>query len=91
VSAIRETCLRTSQTKHQSGYGGGAPRLKGSVVLDMGKRMNKVLEVDDKNATCLLQPGVSYFDLYAFLQKNGHQHLWIDNPDLGTMIIMSMS
>lgn len=51
----------------------------------MGKQMNRVLEVDGKSATCLLEPGVSYFDLYDYLQKNGFKHLWIDNPDLGTL------
>ncbi|KAH6713362.1 hypothetical protein BKA61DRAFT_552960 [Leptodontidium sp. MPI-SDFR-AT-0119] len=65
------------------GYGGAAPRLRGSVVLDMGKQMNRVLEVDGESATCLLEPGVSYFDLYDHLQNNGYKHLWIDNPDLG--------
>ncbi|KAH7311952.1 hypothetical protein BKA65DRAFT_558582 [Rhexocercosporidium sp. MPI-PUGE-AT-0058] len=46
------------------GYGGAAPRLRGCIVLDMGGRMNKVLEIDEKNATALLEPGVSYFDLF---------------------------
>lgn len=49
----------------------------------MGKQMNRVLEVDGESATCLLEPGVSYFDLYDHLQNNGYKHLWIDNPDLG--------
>lgn len=65
------------------GYGGSAPRLRGSIVLDMGHRMNRVLEVSDRDCTCLLEPGVSYFDLYNYLQSNGHKQLWIDNPDLG--------
>ncbi|RDL31451.1 uncharacterized protein BP5553_09660 [Venustampulla echinocandica] len=65
------------------GYGGAAPRLRGSVVLDMGGRMNKVLNIDDEHATALLEPGVSYFSLYGYLQNNGHKHLWIDSPDLG--------
>ena len=45
------------------GYGGSAPNLSGSVVLDL-KRMNRVLEVDDKRHFALVEPGVSYFDLY---------------------------
>ena len=35
----------------------------GSVVLDL-KRMNRVLEVNERNAYALVEPGVSYFDLY---------------------------
>src|SRR6201996_189641 len=47
------------------GYGGSAPVLSGSVVLDL-KRMNRILEVDEKNAYCVVEPGVSYFDLYRY-------------------------
>ncbi|KAF2459480.1 hypothetical protein BDY21DRAFT_338358 [Lineolata rhizophorae] len=65
------------------GYGGSAPRLRGSIVLDLGARMNKVLDVSVRDCTCLLEPGVSYFALHDYLQKNGFKNLWIDNPDLG--------
>jgi (+)-pinoresinol hydroxylase len=63
------------------GYGGCAPSLSGSVVVDL-KRMNRVLEVNERNASCLVEPGVSYFDMYAHLQKIGSK-LWIDCPDPG--------
>src|SRR5271170_2110619 len=48
------------------GYGGSAPVLSGSVVLDL-KRMNRILEVNEKNAYALVEPGVSYFDLYRYI------------------------
>lgn len=51
------------------GYGGAAPRLRGSVILYLGKRMNKVEEVNEKLAYCRVQPGVSYMDLYEHLHK----------------------
>ena len=63
------------------GYGGSAPVLSGSVVLDL-KRMNRILEVDEKNAFVLVEPGVSYFDLYRHIQERGLK-LWIDCPDPG--------
>ena len=63
------------------GYGGSAPAWSGSVVLDL-KRMNRVLEVDEKAATCLVEPGVSYFDLYRHIQGRGLK-VWIDCPDPG--------
>lgn len=63
------------------GYGGSAPALSGCVVLDL-KRMNRVLEVNERNASVLVEPGVSYFDLYRHLQDNGYK-LWIDTPDPG--------
>ncbi|HLB31319.1 MAG TPA: FAD-dependent oxidoreductase, partial [Gammaproteobacteria bacterium] len=63
------------------GYGGSAPTLSGSVVLDL-KRMNRILEVDEANASCLVEPGVAYFDLYRHIQEKGYK-LWIDTPDPG--------
>ncbi|KAI1624417.1 glycolate oxidase [Exophiala viscosa] len=64
------------------GYGGAAPRVPGSVVLDLGKRMNKVLKINARSATCQVEPGVSYYALYEEIQKLGLP-LWIDCPDLG--------
>jgi FAD/FMN-containing dehydrogenase len=63
------------------GYGGSAPTMTGSVVLDL-KRMNRILEVNEKQAYCLVEPGVSYFDLYNYLQEHKIK-LWIDSPDPG--------
>jgi hypothetical protein len=62
-------------------YGGSAPAYSGSVVLDL-KRMNRVLEVDERNAWALVEPGVSYFDLYNTITERGLD-LWIDPPDPG--------
>jgi len=53
------------------GYGGAAPRVPGSVVVDLGRNMNKVLKIDGKNASCMVEPGVSYFKLYEEIQKTG--------------------
>lgn len=63
------------------GYGGSAPAYSGSVVLDL-KRMNRILEVNEKNAYVLVEPGVSYFDLYRYIQEKGLK-LWVDVPDPG--------
>ncbi|KAK4161224.1 hypothetical protein QBC43DRAFT_357996 [Cladorrhinum sp. PSN259] len=64
------------------GYGGTAPRVPGSVVIDLGRRMNKILNIDGENASCLLEPGVSYFALYEEIQRR-NLPLWIDTPDVG--------
>lgn len=63
------------------GYGGPSPNVTGSVVLDL-KRMNRVLEVDDKRHFALVEPGVSYLDLYRYIQDRGLK-VWIDCPDPG--------
>jgi (+)-pinoresinol hydroxylase len=63
------------------GYGGSAPVFSGSVVLDL-KRMNRILEVNEENAYVLVEPGVSYFDLYRYIQEKGWK-LWVDVPDPG--------
>lgn len=45
------------------GYGGAAPRVPGSIGLDMGRNMNKILKVDVDGAYALVEPGVTFFDL----------------------------
>src|SRR5450759_764619 len=51
--------LWTISTGKNLGYGGTAPRMSGTVVLDL-KRMDRILEVNDKNHYALVEPGVSY-------------------------------
>lgn len=68
-------------TGRNLGYGGPAPVYSGSVVLDL-KRMNRVLEVDEGACSCLVEPGVSYFDMYRHLRETGSK-LWLDVPDPG--------
>ncbi|KAI1344139.1 hypothetical protein F5Y15DRAFT_410990 [Xylariaceae sp. FL0016] len=65
------------------GYGGAAPRVRGSVVIDLGRRMNKILDISPEDYTCLVEPGVSYFALYEAIKTKGYDHLWIDTPDVG--------
>jgi (+)-pinoresinol hydroxylase len=62
-------------------YGGAAPVYSGSVVLDL-KRMNRVVEVNEENAYALVEPGVSYFDLYNYIEERDLA-VWIDPPDPG--------
>jgi len=68
-------------TGRNLGYGGSAPALSGSVVLDL-KRLDRVLDIDEANASVLVEPGVSYFDLYRALRDAGAK-LWLDCPDPG--------
>lgn len=63
------------------GYGGSAPNMRGTLVVDL-KRMNKVIEVNDKRNYCIVEPGVSYFDLYNYIQERGLK-VMMDIPDPG--------
>jgi len=81
VASSYKIPLWTISTGKNLGYGGSAPLLSGSVVLDL-KRMDRVIEVNDKNHYALVEPGVSYFDLYRHIQDRNLK-VWIDPPDPG--------
>jgi FAD/FMN-containing dehydrogenase len=56
-------------TGRNLGYGGAGPTMRGTVMLDL-KRMNRILEVNEKEAYALVEPGVSFFDLYHHLRDH---------------------
>ncbi len=60
------------------GYGANAPRMPGSVVLDLG-RMQKIHELNTDLSYCVIEPGVSFFDLYEHIQRE-KAPLWMSVP-----------
>jgi len=43
-----------------------------------------VVEVNVDDAYCVVEPGVTYFDMHDYLEKHKlRKHVWIDVPDLG--------
>lgn len=60
------------------GYGGSAPAMPGTVVVDLG-RMNSILDVDAKLGVAQLEPGVGFFDLHRHLVENDIP-LWMSLP-----------
>jgi (+)-pinoresinol hydroxylase len=62
-------------------YGGSAPTMSGSLVVDL-KRMNRILDVDDKRNFALVEPGVSYFELYQHITERNLK-VMLDTPDPG--------
>jgi len=50
----------------------------GNVILDLG-RMNRILEVNEKLAYAVVEPGVTYAQLYKHLRDH-HLPLWLDPP-----------
>ncbi|AMO71237.1 FAD-binding oxidoreductase [Sphingorhabdus sp. M41] len=60
------------------GYGTAAPRLPGSIVLDLS-RMLKIEELNTELGYCVIEPGVSFFDLYEHIQRE-KAPLWMSVP-----------
>jgi 4-cresol dehydrogenase (hydroxylating) flavoprotein subunit len=81
VANEHKTPLWTHSTGRNNGYGGGAPRVRGSVVLSL-RRMNRVLEINEELGYAVVEPGVRWFDLYDAIQAGGHK-LMVSVPDLG--------
>jgi len=81
VANRHKIAIYTISTGKNLTYGGSAPAFSGSVVLDL-KRMNRILDVSEGNASALVEPGVSYFDLYRHIRERNLK-LWIDCPDPG--------
>lgn len=60
------------------GYGSAAPVQRGQIVMDL-RRMNRIIEVDPELCTALVEPGVTYQQLYDYLQDN-KLALWFSCP-----------
>ncbi|KAH7072697.1 hypothetical protein BKA63DRAFT_472831 [Paraphoma chrysanthemicola] len=63
------------------GYGGPAPRVNGSVALDL-HRMNKIIEVNSEYSYAVVEPGVTFTDLYDHCVKTKSK-VWPSVPSLG--------
>ncbi len=66
---------------HDNRYGGAAPVVKGSVVLDL-HLMNKIIEVNEQYAYAIVEPGVTFLDLYAYIQEHKLKFM-MSTPALG--------
>ena len=73
--------LWTHGAGRNNGYGGPAPRVKGSVIVSL-RRMNRVLEINEECAYAVVEPGVRWFDLYEAIQAGGHR-LMLSIADVG--------
>ena len=71
----------TSQGRNK-GYGGSAPRVRGSVVVNL-RRMNRILEINEELGYVVVEPGVSFTQLYEAIRDGGHR-LMLASPDLGS-------
>lgn len=62
-------------------YGGNSPVVQGSVILDL-HRMNKIVEINEEYAYAIVEPGVTFFNLYEEIKRRG-LGLWPSAPSLG--------
>ena len=60
------------------GYGSASPVRAGTVMLDL-TRMNRILELDEKLAYCVVEPGVGFYDLWDAIQREKLK-LWLSPP-----------
>ncbi|KAJ9132446.1 Vanillyl-alcohol oxidase [Pleurostoma richardsiae] len=63
------------------GYGGPAPRVSGSVALDL-HRMNRILEVNDEFSYAVVEPGVSFAELYNYCVEH-KKRVWPSTASIG--------
>ena len=68
------------------GYGGPAPRVNGSVALDL-HRMNKVIEVNDEYHYAVVEPGVTFMELYRYCVER-EKRVWPSTASLGWGSVM---
>lgn len=50
-------------------------------MLDL-QRMKKIIEVNEESAFAIVEPGVSFFDLFDYVKDNNLK-LWISCPAIG--------
>jgi 4-cresol dehydrogenase (hydroxylating) len=85
VQAIMRVCnqyripIYPISTGKNLGYGGSAPAYSGSMVLDL-KRMNRILNVDERNHTLLVEPGVTFWEIDEYFRENNID-ITLDIPD----------
>jgi 4-cresol dehydrogenase (hydroxylating) flavoprotein subunit len=73
--------LWTHGQGRNNGYGGPAPRVRGSVIVSL-RNMNRVLEINEECAYAVVEPGVRWFDLYEAIKAGGHR-LMLSIADVG--------
>ncbi|WP_232667093.1 FAD-binding oxidoreductase [Pseudonocardia sp. TRM90224] len=63
--------LWPTSTGQNLGLGEFSPVRSGQVVLHLGKRMNRVLDVDERLGFAVVEPGVTFWQLRAELRARG--------------------
>jgi 4-cresol dehydrogenase (hydroxylating) flavoprotein subunit len=75
-------------TGYNIGLGSRSASRAGQVVVDLGHRMNRILEIDERLGFAVVEPGVSYQAMYDELVRRGNK-LMLDvtsGPPQGGML-----
>ena len=83
-----KVALYPISTGNNIGLGSRSASASGQVVVDLGRRMNRILDIDDNLPLPCVEPGVSYQALYDELVRRGNK-LMLDvtsGPPQGGMI-----
>jgi 4-cresol dehydrogenase (hydroxylating) len=75
-------------TGNNIGLGSRSASRPGQVVLDLGRKMNRILDVDERLGFAVVEPGVSYQAMYDELVRRGDK-LMLDvtsGPPQGGMV-----
>lgn len=64
--------LYSISTGENRGLGLKSPIQPGSLVVDVGARMNRILEIDETLCFAEIEPGVTYRQMYDELGRRGH-------------------
>ncbi len=71
-AAIRHgIALYPLSTGNNIGLGSRAPAKAGCAVVDLGRRMNRIIDIDDTLGIAVLEPGVSFQMLHDELARRG--------------------
>jgi 4-cresol dehydrogenase (hydroxylating) len=65
--------LWPTSTGENRGLGLKSPVRPGQVVVDLGRRMNRIVEINETLAYAVVEPGVTYAQLYEELGRRGHK------------------
>ena len=61
--------LYAISTGRNLGYGGSAPNLSGSVIVDL-KRMKRIIEVNTREGYMIVEPGVSFLEVQRYFEEH---------------------
>src|SRR5690625_2641104 len=84
-----EVHIWPSSAGRNYGYGGSAPLVSNSIVINL-RRMNNVLEINEEDGFALVEPGVTFFKLLTELREY-EIDLMMSVPDIGWGSVVGIS